>query len=102
MTLRLYAEHKKLDLGRITVEVDHGKVDADHCADCEGVAVDRAGRIDRFERRIAVEGGVAPARAEKLLEIADKCPVHRTLHGDVAIVTKMVDTAAESAVVTEV
>lgn len=87
MTLRLYAEHKKLTLGRITVTVRHGKVAAAHCADCGAAAEGREGRIDRFERMISVEGGVAPELAPKLAEIADKCPVHRTLTAASAVVT---------------
>lgn len=90
MTLRMYADHKGLALGRITVDVDHGKVDAEHCADCTAVVHDGTRRIDRFERRISVEGGVPEGLEAKLLEIADKCPVHRTLHRDVAIVTRVV------------
>jgi len=89
MTLRMYADHKGIELGRITVEVDHGKVDADHCADCQAAVEDGTKRIDRFERRISVEGGVPEGLEAKLLEIADKCPVHRTLHRDVAIVTRV-------------
>jgi uncharacterized OsmC-like protein/fermentation-respiration switch protein FrsA (DUF1100 family) len=88
MTLRLYAEHKKLPLGRISVSVRNGKVATEHCRDCGEAAEGRSGKIDRFEREITVEGEVdAPLRA-KLLEIADKCPVHKTLGQVSAIVTK--------------
>ena len=87
MTLRVYAEHKKLALGRISVEVKHGKVAAEHCADCGHVAEGREGKIDRFERVISVEGPVDPALGDKLIEIAGKCPVHRTLEGASAVVT---------------
>jgi len=86
MTLRMYADRKKLDLGRVTVNVTHGKVHADDCADCaEGFV----GKIDRFERHISVEGDYDEATQAKILEIADKCPVHRTLDGRSAIVTKL-------------
>ena len=81
------AAHKKLDLGRISVEVRHGKVAADHCDDCGSVADGRTGKIDRFERIIHVEGLQDTALHDKLLEIADKCPVHRTLEASSAIVT---------------
>ena len=91
MTLRIYAEHKQLPLGRITVEVRHGKVAADHCTDCGHVAQGRTGKIDRFERIISVEGGVDPAIADKLVEIAGKCPVHRTLETSSAVVTQLAD-----------
>ena len=86
MTLRMYAGHKKLDLPRITVDVSHGKVHAEDCKDCgEG----RTGRIDRFERVIAIEGDIAPDLRSKLAEIAGKCPVHRTLESGAAVITRV-------------
>jgi putative redox protein len=91
MTLRLYADHKRLALGRLTVSVTHGKLPAEHCRDCGEAAEGRTGKIDRFERVIGVEGGVDAATAAKLVEIADKCPVHRTLETRSAVVTKVSD-----------
>lgn len=85
MTLRMYASHKGIELGKITVDVTHGQVHAEDCAECEG----REGRIDRFERRISVEGGVPPGLEDKIVEIADKCPVHRTLKSVSAIATQL-------------
>lgn len=96
MTLRIYAEHKKLALGRISVAVSHGKVPAEHCADCGAAAEGRTGKIDRFERTISIEGGVDPALAEKLVEIAGKCPVHRTLEAGAAVVTGVDAGSSES------
>jgi putative redox protein len=89
MTLRIYAEHKKLALGRISVSVTHGKVAVEHCEDCGEAVEGRTGKIDRFERVISVEGEVDPALAGKLVEIAGKCPVHRTLEQGAAVVTKV-------------
>lgn len=89
MTLRVYAEHKKLDLGRISVAVKHGKVAAQHCMDCGEAAEGREGRIDRFDRVISIEGKVDPGLEEKLAEIAAKCPVHRTLEATSAVITKI-------------
>jgi putative redox protein len=89
MTLRVYAEHKNLALGRVAVEVRHGKVAADHCADCGDVAEGRNGKIDRFERIIRIEGQIDAGLAAKVAEIADKCPVHRTLESRPAIVTRV-------------
>jgi putative redox protein len=89
MTLRIYAEYKKLALGRITVEVRHGKIAAEHCVDCGAAAEGRTGRIDRIERTISIEGGVDDATAAKLAEIAGRCPVHQTLHAGAAVVTKV-------------
>jgi uncharacterized OsmC-like protein/pimeloyl-ACP methyl ester carboxylesterase len=93
MTLRVYAEHKKLALGRLTVNVRHGKLPAEHCEDCGEAAEGQTGKIDRFERVISVEGGVDAAMAGKLIEIACKCPVHRTLEARSAVVTKVADNA---------
>ena len=89
MTLRMWAERKQLVLGRITVEVTHDRVHAtDAAADS---AADAAGsaRIDRFRRVVRVDGEVDPATRERLLEIADKCPVHRTLSRSSRIETEL-------------
>ncbi len=91
MTLRIYAEHKKFALGRISVEVGHGKVAADHCVDCGEVAEGRTGRIDRFERIISIEGELDDATSAKIVEIAGRCPVHRTLEGGSAVVTRVAE-----------
>ncbi|MGI9482367.1 MAG: bifunctional alpha/beta hydrolase/OsmC family protein [Hyphomicrobiales bacterium] len=85
MTLRIYAEHKGLELGQISVAVSHDKVHAKDCAECEG----REGRVDRFEREISVAGQVSDELADKLEEIAGKCPVHRTLEKSSAVATKV-------------
>jgi len=91
MTLRVYAEHKNLALGRISVEVRHGKVAADHCADCSEAAEGRSGKIDRFERIVRIEGGTDARLAAKIVEIAGKCPVHRTLESSSAVVTRVAE-----------
>ena len=87
MTLRVYAEHKKVALGRISVAVKHGKVAAQHCIDCGAAAEGRDGKIDRFDRVISVEGKIDPVLGQKLVEIAAKCPVHRTLETTSAVIT---------------
>lgn len=89
MTLRMYAERKGVELGRVSVAVNHGKVAAAHCEDCEAAAEGREGRIDRFERVISVEGDLSPELADKLIEIAGKCPVHRTLEAGSAVVSRV-------------
>ena len=78
MTLRLYAGHKNIPLGRVSVDVAHDKVHAADCADC---AVDASAdaKIDRFTRTIAVDAEVTEELRTKIIEIANKCPVHRTL-----------------------
>lgn len=86
MTLRIYAAHKGLDLSRITVVVTHGKIHALDCEECE----EREGLVDRFERKISIEGGWPPELEAKIIEIANKCPVHRTLEASSVIVTQLV------------
>jgi len=85
MTVRMYAEHRKLPLRRVGVELRHDRVHAADCADCET----KEGRIDRIERVITLEGELDEAQRQKLLEIAGKCPVHRTLHSEVWIPTRL-------------
>jgi putative redox protein len=90
MTLRLYADHKGIAIDGFAVEVSHNKV---HAADCEGCADEirgRTGKVDRFERRVMIRGDVDDATRARLLEIADKCPVHRTLTEGAAVVTREV------------
>jgi uncharacterized OsmC-like protein/pimeloyl-ACP methyl ester carboxylesterase len=97
ITLRVYAQHKKLPLGRISVAISHNKTPVEHCADCGEVAEGREGKIDRFERVISVEGEVDAALRAKLLEIAGKCPVHRAVERGSAVVTTMEATLPTSA-----
>ena len=97
MTLRMYADRKKLPLDRIIVEVSHGKVHADDCLECaendavfSGIADGRTNMISRFERVITLEGDdLTAADRDKLLAIADKCPVHRTLENASVIATRL-------------
>lgn len=85
MTVRLYAEQKKWPLERISVELKHDKVHATDCAECET----REGKIDKIERTLTLEGNLDDAQRARLLEIANKCPVHRTLHSEVWIPTSL-------------
>lgn len=89
ITLRMYAEHKQLALGRISVEVSHAKVHARDCMECTDEERASNARIDRFERVIAVEGKPAPELQAKLVEIAGKCPVHRTLERGAKVATRV-------------
>ena len=85
MTIRLYAENRKFPLDRVIVDLAHDKIHAADCAECET----REGRIDRIERVITLEGGLSDEQRAKLLEIANKCPVHRTLKSEVSIPTRL-------------
>jgi len=85
MTIRMYADHKKLPVESVTVSVRHDKIHAKDCEDCE----QRDGRIDRFDRELRVEGDLTDEQLERIVEIADRCPVHRTLHGEVKVHTKL-------------
>jgi putative redox protein len=83
MTLRMYANHKQWALRKVSVNLTHAKIHAQDCAECET----RSGQIDRIERRIHIEGDLDDAQRVRLMEIADRCPVHRTLHSEVQVVT---------------
>jgi uncharacterized OsmC-like protein/alpha-beta hydrolase superfamily lysophospholipase len=83
MTVRLYADLKQIPLQRTLVRLHHEKIHAQDCAECET----REGKIDRIDRRITFEGDLDAAQRARLLEIADKCPVHRTLKSEVDIRT---------------
>jgi putative redox protein len=86
MTIRLYAERKGWQLAPFTVDVTHGKI---HAADCAGCAAGADGKIDQFIRRITFEGSLDEAAKAKVLDIAGKCPVHRTLEARSAVVTSV-------------
>lgn len=87
MTLRMYADRKGWRGLSFEVDVRHAKVHAADCADCADDVVERGGMIDRFERRVIVRGETDEATRKRLVEIADKCPVHRTLEHGGAVVT---------------
>ena len=83
MTLRLYAERKALRLERVTVRLDHSRI---HAADCENCET-QEGMLDRIDRAITLAGDLTQEERTRLLQIADKCPVHRTLTSEVEIRT---------------
>jgi len=76
MTLRMYARRKTLALESVVVDVSHDKV---HAADSDDAEAGAHKRVDRFRREIALTGDLTPAERARLIEIADMCPVHRTL-----------------------
>jgi putative redox protein len=83
MTLRLYAERKALPLDRVRVALTQAKIHAEDCDTCET----EEGMIDRIERTITLEGQLNDEQRLSLMQIADKCPVHRTLTSEVDIRT---------------
>ena len=84
MTMRLYADRKTLPMERVTVTLKHSKIHAQDCAECET----KAGMLDQIERVIKIEGALDADQRKRLMEIADKCPVHRTLTSEIHIVTR--------------
>jgi putative redox protein len=86
MTVRMYADRRKWPLEGVTVRLRHEKIYAKDCAECET----REGRIDRIERQISFEGPLDDEQRRKLMEIADKCPVHRTLESEIRIESRLV------------
>jgi len=87
MTLRMYADRKDWPLQAVTVDLRYRKI---HARDCEKCETDE-GKIDHIEREIRLEGDLDEEQRQRLLEIADRCPVHRTLHGDIHVESRLVD-----------
>jgi uncharacterized OsmC-like protein/fermentation-respiration switch protein FrsA (DUF1100 family) len=85
MTLRMYAERQGWPLERVVVTLSHDKIHAADCTDCET----KDGKIDQIEREIELSGPLGEDQRRRLLEIADRCPVHRTLHSEVVIRTRL-------------
>jgi putative redox protein len=90
MTLRLYARQKKWPLQKVRVLLKHDKVHAADCATCET----KEGKIDRIERTIGLDGPLSDDQKKRLLEIADRCPVHRTLTSEILIQTQLAEPTA--------
>ena len=87
MTIRLYSRRKGWALDHVSVDVTHDKVHASDCAECETTDA----KIDQFIRSIRLEGNLSDDQRSRLLEIADKCPVHKTLHSVSQVKTMLVD-----------
>jgi putative redox protein len=85
MTLRMYARLKKWPLQKVTVRLKHDKIHATDCAECET----KEGKIDRVERLIELDGPLSDEQRQRLLEIANRCPVHRTLTSEIHIPTRL-------------
>jgi putative redox protein len=85
MTLRMYADRKGLPLEQVEVRLRHSRIHAEDCAECET----KEARVDLIEREIALAGALSGEARQRLLEIADRCPVHRTLSGEIAIRSRL-------------
>jgi uncharacterized OsmC-like protein/alpha/beta superfamily hydrolase len=84
MTMRLYADRKSLPLTRTMVTLRHSKIHAQDCAECET----KEGMLDQIDRVIAMEGPLDVEQRKRLMEIADRCPVHRTLTSEIRILSR--------------
>jgi putative redox protein len=87
MTLRMYADRKQWPLRGVTVRVRHQKVHAEDCQDCDT----KSGKVDELIRKVRVEGDLSDEQRQRLLEIADKCPVHRSLTGEIRVRTELAE-----------
>ena len=87
MTIRLYSRRKGWALDHVSVDVTHDKIHASDCAECETTDA----RIDQFTRSIRLKGDLSDDQKTRLLEIADKCPVHKTLHSVSQVKTMLAD-----------
>jgi putative redox protein len=85
MTLALYARRKQWPLEAVTVRVRHSRIHAVDCAECET----KEGMLDRIEREILLDGNLSHDQRTRLLEIAERCPVHRTLTSEINIRTRL-------------
>jgi putative redox protein len=86
MTIALYARRKGWPVSDVTVRLRHSRIHADDCAECET----KEGMLDRIESEITVAGELTEQQRARLLEIANKCPVHRTLTSEINIRTTLV------------
>ena len=85
MTIALYARRKGWPISDVTVRLRHSRIHADDCAECET----KEGMLDRIESEITVAGALTQEQRARLLEIANKCPVHRTLTSEINIRTTL-------------
>jgi putative redox protein len=90
MTVALYARRKQWPLTNVVVRLTHSKIHATDCEECET----KDGKLDQIEREITLEGALDEAQRVRLLEIAEKCPVHRTLVSEISIRSRLTPAAS--------
>jgi putative redox protein len=86
MTLALYARRKQWPLEGVSIELRHSRIHAKDCEECET----KEGMLDRIERDIMLQGPLSAEQRQRLLEMADRCPVHRTLTSEINIRSRLV------------
>ena len=85
MTLRMYSDRKRWPLEAVTVKLNHKKIDAADCETCQT----KEGQLDQFDCEIDLNGELDDQQKQRLLQIADRCPVHRTLHSEIVVKSKL-------------
>jgi putative redox protein len=85
MTIALYARRKQWPLQGVTVKLEYSRIHAVDCAECET----KEGMLDRIDREISLSGPLVDEQRARLLEMAERCPVHRTLTSEVSIRTRL-------------
>ena len=93
MTISLYARRKQWPLEAVTVKLRHSKIHAVDCENCET----KDGKLDRIERDVELHGALNEEQRDRLLDIANKCPVHKTLTSEIDIRTRLVVNHEEEA-----
>ena len=81
ITLRMYADRKEWALESVEVKLAHGRIHSKDCDDCES----ESGLVDELRAELTIEGDLDDAQRERLMEIAHRCPVHRTLSNEIKI-----------------
>ncbi len=85
MTVRMYSSHKKLPLEKVSVKLSHSRIHAQDCEHCET----KDGKIDRIDSELVLDGDLTAEQRQRMLEISNKCPVHRTLHSEIDVQTRL-------------
>lgn len=85
--MRMYADHKGFNLDRAEVKLSHSKIHAEDCEECET----EKGEVDHIDTEITITGDLTQEERQKIFEIAEKCPVHKTITGEIIIDASLKD-----------